>query len=570
MSGPTTAAELLALAGDQLHELTVTLGTDLAGTAAQLAAGWPRYHAAGERLLATISGDPQGHPWPAPTPPTAGSKIAAAADADPRLLRAADLLDAAADLLAGRNRQALSQQERRTDAALATGPLLTGAYQVAHATLRDPLQLMAAASAVAAVRRWSTAQPAGACWTGRVAGSFDDASTLPSAPSLSISSRSSPSGSALDLPLLLTAAVHDWQRAALAAGRLAAPSSLDLRGTARAAGSLLALAQVLLRSYPDAIGPDLTALTATVSRIQQAGQAWNAAADWGVLTTATPAGPALIAATSALDHAITLLGRTAGRWAAPHDVAKRAPADQAHAATRAALTAVQAVAEQHATLIGRLARTGGLYAPAGQVTPTRERISDRLARRWVPVTASEAASLTTAYQQLPDRTATARLAYTALTSPNHPMLYPPDRLPLSLATSPPATEVVRPPRRPDPSPDPGADSVPTLAGQRWHRTGLALDPRLLTDPHWPALAGALDRVELAGINVTTTLAEALAQGPLPEEHTARTLHYRLIQGYAEAATPYTLAPSPALPPSRSSQPPTSISSPAVTATGPRR
>jgi len=112
--------------------------------------------------------------------------------------------------------------------------------------------------------------------------------------------------------------------------------------------------------------------------------------------------------------------------------------------------------------------------------------------------------------------------------------------------------------------------VPTLAGQRWHRTCLALDPRLLTDPHWPALAGALDRVELADVNVTTTLAEALAQGPLPAEHTARTLHYRLIQGYAEAATPYTVAPSPALPPSRSSQPPTGIISPTVTATGPRR
>jgi len=570
MSGPTTAAELLALADDQLHELTVTLGTDLAGTAAQLAAGWPRFHAAGERLLATISGDQQGHPWPAPTPPTAGSKIAAGDEPDPRLMRAADLLDAAADLLAGRNRQALSEQDRRTDAALATGPLLTGAYQVAHATLRDPLQFKAAASAVTAVRRWSTAQPAGASCTGRVAGSFDDASTLPSAPSLSTSSRPSPPGSDLDLPQLLTAAVNDWQRAALTAGRLAAPSSLDLRGTARAAGSLLALSQVLLRSYPDAIGPDPTALTATVARIQQAGQAWNAAADWGVLTTATPADPALLAATSALDHAITLLGRTAGRWAAPYDVAKRAPADPAHAAARAALTAAQAVAEQHATLIVRLARTGGLYAPAAQVTPTMERVSDRLARRWVPVTASEAASLTAAYQQLPDRTATALLAYTALTSPTHPITTPPHRPPLSLSTERPASEVVRPSRRPDPSPDRGADSVPTLAGQRWQRTCLALDPRLLTDPHWPALAGALDRVELADVNVSTTLAEALAQGPLPEEHTARTLHYRLIQGYAEAATPYTVAPSPALPPSRSSEPPTGIVPPTVTATGPRR
>jgi hypothetical protein len=97
-----------------------------------------------------------------------------------------------------------------------------------------------------------------------------------------------------------------------------------------------------------------------------------------------------------------------------------------------------------------------------------------------------------------------------------------------------------------------------------------LDPHLITDPHWPALAGALDRVELAGVNVTTTLADVLAQGPLPEKHTARTLHYRLIQGHAAATTPYTVAPTPTLPPSRTSEPPTGVVAPKVTATGPRR
>jgi hypothetical protein len=565
VSGATTAAELLALADDQLHELTGTLGTDQTAIAAQLAAGWPKFHTAGERLLSTVSGDQQGQPSPAHTLPAVGSTNIVADVPDPRLLRAADLLDAAADLLTDRNRDALSENDRRTDAALASVPLLTGAYQVAHATLRDPLQFETAASAVTAVRRWSTPQPAEAFWAARIAGSFDDASTLPSAPTVSSSSLSSRFGSELDLPLLLTAAVHDWQRAALAVGRLAAPSSLDLRGTARAAGSLLALSQILLRSHPDAIGPDPASLTATVARLHEAGHAWNTAADWGAMTTATPADPVLVTATSALDHAITLLGRTAGRWAAPHDVAERAPADQAYASARAALMAVQAVGEQHSALIARLARTGGLYAPASQVTPTMERVPDRLARRWVPVTASEAATLTAAYQQLPDLTATARLAYTALTSPSHPIVKPPDRLPLSLSTSTPAPDVAQQAPRPDPR-----HPVPTLAEQRWHRTCLALDPRLITDPHWPALAGALDRVELAGVDVTTTLAEVLAQGPLPEEHAARTLHYRLIQGYAAATTPYTVAPLSTLPPSRTSEPPTAIVTPNVTATGPRR
>lgn len=576
MSGATTAAELLALADDQLRALTETPGTDQAAIAAQLAAGWPKFHAAGERLLSTVSGNVQGQPSSAPSRPPGGGTNIMAGVPDPRLLRAADLLDAAADLLASRNRRDLSETDRRTDAALASVPLLTAAYQVAQATLLDPLHFETAAAAVTAVRRWSTPKPAEAFWTTRVAGSFDDASTLPSAPTISSSSLASPSspfGSELDLPSLLTAAVHDWQRAAHAVGRLSAPSSLDLRGTARAAGCLLALSHVLLRSHTDAIGPHPAALDATVARLQEAGQAWNAAADWGALTTATPADPALVTATSTLDHAITLLGRTAGHWAPPDDVAQRGPADQAHAAARAALMAVEAVAEQHSALIARLARTGGLYGPAVQLTPTMERVPDRLARRWVPVTASEAGALTQAYQQLPDLTATARLAYTAMTSPSHPIVKPPDRLPLSLSTSTPATDLAQPAQRdprPDPRPDPGAAPVPTLAGQRWHRTCLALDPRLITDSHWPALAGALDRVELAGVNVTTTLAEVLAQGPLPEEHTARTLHYRLIQGYAAATTPYTVAPTPTLPPSRTSEPATANSSPTLTATGPRR
>ncbi len=45
-----------------------------------------------------------------------------------------------------------------------------------------------------------------------------------------------------------------------------------------------------------------------------------------------------------------------------------------------------------------------------------ERVPDRLAHRWVPVTTVEARELLEAYQQLPDRTAAARVAVTAVTS----------------------------------------------------------------------------------------------------------------------------------------------------------
>ena len=87
----------------------------------------------------------------------------------------------------------------------------------------------------------------------------------------------------------------------------------------------------------------------------------------------------------------------------------------------------------------------------------------------------------------------------------------------------------------------------TLAGQRWHRTLAELAPRLVTDPHFPALAAALDRVELAGVDVTASLAAATTE-PLPDVHTARALHYQLIDLCPAACTPYTqLAGPPAIP-----------------------
>lgn len=75
----------------------------------------------------------------------------------------------------------------------------------------------------------------------------------------------------------------------------------------------------------------------TTSRIQAAGNSWNAAADWGVITTSTPADPALLTATSALDHANSLVARTDGHWALPHKVVRRLDADRAFAAARALL-----------------------------------------------------------------------------------------------------------------------------------------------------------------------------------------------------------------------------------------
>ena len=584
MTGPTTAAELLSLASQELAELTSLTGTEQAANPAELATAWPAFHRAGQHLLATIVTDPGSDPAQAKFRREPAATVISTGNIapEPHLNRAADLLSAAADLLAGRDRRALSEADRRADAALAAGPLLTGAYLVADATLRDPVHVKAAASAVTAVRDWSAAAPtqpqpdvARRVDASSGVGTLDDASTQPS-PSRMQLPVSLSTGTAADLPELVSDAVQDWQRAALAAGQLPTPSSLDLRGSARAAGSLLAMSQLLLRAYPDGTAPDASAeagghamaLEATVARIQEAGRGWNAAADWGVLTTGTPADPALLMATSQLDQAISLLARTEGRWAVPHEIARRADGAAALAAARGALAAVQIVAEQHALVVRRLVQTGGVYAPAVQLTPTIERVSDRLAHRWVPITKTEGRTLTDAYTQLPDRTAGARLAYAHLTSPSCTGCQgrEPSRTELAvehrLVRREAAVSTV------SVQPEPPAT---TVAGQRWQRTCQELDPRLLSDPHWLALAGALDRVELAGADVTATLALALADQALPVQHPARELHYRLVQVSTAAATPYTSAPAPSLPPSRLSPPGAAPVSPAVgRVPGPRR
>ncbi len=89
-----------------------------------------------------------------------------------------------------------------------------------------------------------------------------------------------------------------------------------------------------------------------------------------------------------------------------------------------------------------------------------------------------------------------------------------------------------------------ADTQPHGAS-RWHPKVAALDPHILTDPHWLALAAGLDRAEHAGLDraehagldIASTLTELAATTPLPPDHRARALHYRLIGACPAAATP---------------------------------
>ena len=70
----------------------------------------------------------------------------------------------------------------------------------------------------------------------------------------------------------------------------------------------------------------------------------------------------------------------------------------------------------------------------------------------------------------------------------------------------------------------------------------AVDPRLPTDPHYPALAAALDRVDAAGVDAQAALALAARDGQLPDVNPGRALHFRLTSTCDAAVTP---APPPA-------------------------
>ena len=534
MSGPTTAAELLHLAEQQLTELTSAAGTSRARTPAELAAGWPAVHRAGRQLIAALHPDEYGHATPpAQHRASAGTPVAAPARSPvPQLARAAELISAAADLIASQERRALSAADRQADLARAARPLLAAAYLVARATVSDSMLLEPAVSAVTAARDWSALSPAG--HLDPRAGSLHDASTRTS---------STPEGGPDALPQTLNRAVARWQQAVLDAAQQTAASSTDLQGTARTAGGLIALTLVLLRAHQQSAGPYSTEPARTVGDLRAAGRSWNAAvASWGNLRTGgAPPDHALVTATAELRQAIRLLGRSGAHWAPPHVVRDRSESAAALAAARGALIAVQSVADLHAPLVSELVRAGGLYLPARQLSPTVQNLPARLARHWLPATELEHRPLTEAYQQLPTTTSIARLAYTALTGPASSYQRPhapqqqlePAGHELPENPAPPASE--NPPATASP-PDLGDQ---TLATRRWQQAARNLDPRLLSDPHWLALAGALDRVALSGTDVEQTLTETAAQGPLPDEHPARTLHYRLIELCDAAATPNT-------------------------------
>lgn len=83
--------------------------------------------------------------------------------------------------------------------------------------------------------------------------------------------------------------------------------------------------------------------------------------------------------------------------------------------------------------------------------------------------------------------------------------------------------------------------VALLPGDRWRALVATLDPRLCDDTHWPWLARAIDDASRTGYDVENRLPRLVHDRPLPAEHAARALTYRLADDCPESV-PRTQAP----------------------------
>jgi len=496
---------------------------------------------AAEVAVAVRSWEPA-PPAEVPADPTAASLVDASRD----LRRAADHFGAAAALLDPRATRPRSAEQRAADASQATPHLTAAGYLVATTTAAHPALFDTAAEIAGALKN---RQPSSSTQVPAVADvtSLVDASTIASAPSQARVQAARPEAARPDAAssalTAVQAALHRWQQAALAVARDPAPSSSDLLGAARTAGMLTRLAQNLLTAHTD---PTQAGDAAAVSlQLRRAGATWNAAADvWR--TTATggrTVSPDVRDAGAALEAAVRAFARTGADWTSPQALRAQASPDLAGQLARTALAATQAVAERHAPLVARLGQTAALYTQARHLSvpeteEPEQRVTDRLTGRFAPMGPGDAAPLVAAYQQLPAATAAARTAYAALTDPAAALHPGRER-----AAGHTQQRAAAGPQQT--SGQSGAVPV-TLAGQRWQQTLADVDARLLDDPHYPALAAALDRIKLAGVDVPATLAAAAAQ-PLPDKHTARALHWHLVDICPAAITPFTDPTGPTRP-----------------------
>ena len=83
-----------------------------------------------------------------------------------------------------------------------------------------------------------------------------------------------------------------------------------------------------------------------------------------------------------------------------------------------------------------------------------------------------------------------------------------------------------------------ATAAPTTpAAPDWAQLAAAAHPALLQDSEWPLLAAALTRAEATGYPAVVALPRLVASAPLPDEHPARAVQFRLIAETPAAMTP---------------------------------
>jgi hypothetical protein len=64
--------------------------------------------------------------------------------------------------------------------------------------------------------------------------------------------------------------------------------------------------------------------------------------------------------------------------------------------------------------------------------------------------------------------------------------------------------------------------------RRWHAVVDEIDPRIRRDQYWTALAARLTEIACTGVDVRQLVADAAAQGPLPDELPAAALWWRIF------------------------------------------
>ncbi len=84
---------------------------------------------------------------------------------------------------------------------------------------------------------------------------------------------------------------------------------------------------------------------------------------------------------------------------------------------------------------------------------------------------------------------------------------------------------------------PGTNVSTSQGEQLWHALARDADPRLVTDPHWPAVVACLHRIAVAAGDPALVLQTALHASPLPDDHPGRSLHFRLLNLDPAAGTP---------------------------------